>query len=296
MRGTNSNHVKVLIDGIDVSDPSNPNDAFDFGQLLAGDIERIEVLRGPQSGLYGSDAIGGVISITTKSGEGPPKAIATVEAGSFGTFNQRAGLSGSQADFNYAFNIQHFQSTDIPVTPLNELAPGEHRNNDSYDNWTYSTKLGANVSDNVAVNLVGRYTDSQLGYTGEDYVDYFPPTPEALQDTQVEHQFFGRGELVWSPFNDKFKNFFGVNYTNQWTWNLDPNPDSFFVSPLVLPPTVNQGERTKYDWRGEAKVAEGQTLVLGLEDQTEIASHQFNRHGRCFRQLHADDNDGADGQ
>jgi vitamin B12 transporter len=70
MRGTNSNQVKVLIDGIDVSDPSNPNRSFDFGQLLTADIERIEVLRGPQSGLYGADAIGGVISIITKKGEG----------------------------------------------------------------------------------------------------------------------------------------------------------------------------------------------------------------------------------
>jgi vitamin B12 transporter len=68
IRGTNSNQVKVLIDGIDASNPSNPNGSFDFGQLLTYDIARIEVLRGPQSGLYGADAIGGVISITTKGG------------------------------------------------------------------------------------------------------------------------------------------------------------------------------------------------------------------------------------
>src|SRR3954465_11668546 len=86
MRGTNANQVKVLIDGIDVSDPSNPNRSFDFGQLLTADIARIEVLRGPQSGLYGADAIGGVISIITKKGDGPPKATAVVEGGSFGTF------------------------------------------------------------------------------------------------------------------------------------------------------------------------------------------------------------------
>ena len=128
IRGTNSNHVKVLIDGIDVSDPSNPNQSFDFGQLLTGDIARIEVLRGPQSGLYGSDAIGGVIAITTKQGSGPPKVTATLEGGSFGTFNQRVGFGGSQENFNYVFNVQHFRSTDTPVTPLNQLAPGEHRN------------------------------------------------------------------------------------------------------------------------------------------------------------------------
>ena len=268
IRGTNSNHVKVLIDGIDVSDPSNPNQSFDFGQLLTGDIARIEVLRGPQSGLYGSDAIGGVISITTKSGEGPPKVTATVEGGSFGTFNQRVGLSGSQNNFNYVFNIQHFSSTQTPVTPLNELAPGEQRINDTYDNWTYSTKLGANLTDNFAVNFVGRYTDSRLGFTGEDYVDFFPPAPEALQSTQVDHQFYGRGEAVWSLFDGRFKNFFGVNYTNSWSWTLDPNPDSFNAPPAIAPPTTNLGQRTQVDWRGEARVVPGQTLVFGLEDKT----------------------------
>ena len=269
IRGTNSNEVKVLIDGIDVSDPSNPNGSFDFGQLLTGDIARIEVLRGPQSGLYGSDAIGGVISITTKNGEGPPRVTATVDGGSFGTFNQKASLSGSQDIFNYVFNIQHFQSTDTPVTPLNQLAPGEQRINDTYNNWTYSTKLGANLTDNFAVNLVGRYTDSRLGFTGEDYVDFFPPAPEALQSTQVNHQFYGRGEAVWSLFDGRFKNFFGVNYTNAWSWTLDPNPDSFNAPPAVAPPTTNLGQRTQYDWRGEARVVQGQTLVFGLEDKTE---------------------------
>lgn len=269
MRGTNSNHVKVLIDGIDVSDPSSPNGAFDFAHLLTGDIARIEVLRGPQSGLYGSDAIGGVISITTKNGEGPPRVTATLEGGSFGTFNQSARLSGSQTNFNYDFNVQHLRSTSIPVTPLNLLAPGEMRNNDNYNNWTYSTKLGANLSDNVAVNLTGRYTDAKLGFTGDNFSLFPVELPEAMQSTQVNHNLFARGEVVWSLFDDRFKNFFGVSYTNQWNYNVNPNSDFFFTSPLVAPPTTNLGIRTKYDWRGEAKVAAGQTLVLGLERQTD---------------------------
>jgi vitamin B12 transporter len=269
IRGTNSNHVKVLIDGIDVSDPSNPPGSYDFGQLLTGDIERIEILRGPQSGLYGSDAIGGVISITTKSGYGPPRFVFSTEGGSFGTTNERAGLSGSQGDFNYVFNVQHFQSASTPVTPASDLAPGEQRNNDFYDNWTYSTKLGYKVTDNFAVNVVGRYTDSKLHFTGDDFVDFFPLSfAEPIQSQQVDHQFAGRAEAVWSP-TAALKNFFGVNYSNSWTWELDPNMDTGFVTPTVLPPMVNLGTRTKEDYRGELQVAPGQLFVFGAEDQNE---------------------------
>ena len=71
IRGTNANHVKVLLDGIDISDPTSPNGAVDFGHLLTSNLAKVEILRGPQSSLYGANAIGGVISLTTKKGEGP---------------------------------------------------------------------------------------------------------------------------------------------------------------------------------------------------------------------------------
>ncbi len=135
-----------------------------------------------------------------------------------------------------------------------------------------------------------------LGFTGEDYVNFFPPAPEALQSTQVDHQFYGRGEAVWSLFDGRFKNFFGVNYTNTWSWSLDPNPDSFNAPPAVAPPTTNLGQRTQYDWRGEARVVPGQTLVFGLEDKTEVAVDELDRHVQLFWHLHADYNDCADGR
>ena len=269
IRGTNSNQVKVRIDGIDAGDPSIVNGAFDFAHLLTGDIAQIEVLRGPQSGLYGADAIGGVISITTKKGEGPAKVTAMLEGGSFKTFNQNAAVSGSEGAFNYAFNVLHYRAGSVPVTPLDLLAPGVQRNNDNYDNWTYSTRLGYDIADNLAVNLTGRYINAKHGFTGDDFVNFFPPSPEVLQETQRNHQLFTRGEVVWSLFDNRFKNFFGVNYSNQWTWIMNPNPDSFTPFGSVAPPTTNVGERTTFDWRGEVRVIPGQTLVLGLEDQKE---------------------------
>src|SRR5215813_3389205 len=258
LRGTNSNHVKVLIDGIDVTDPSNPQQTFDFAHMLTGDIERIEVLRGPQSGLYGADAIGGVISITTKTGQGPPKTYAQVEGGSFGTFNQSAGVSGSQDRFNYRFDVQHWRSTSTPVTPLELLSPSQVRNNDIYDNKTFSTRMGYDFSDAFGVNVVSRYTRAKLGFTG-DFNDNFGPDFE--QSEQLTHQSYSRGEAVWSLFDGRFKNYFGLAYTDLWTGVTDPfNPSSN---------TTIEGERVKHDWRGVAEIAPGQILLTGVERKNE---------------------------
>jgi vitamin B12 transporter len=272
IRGTNSNHVKVLIDGIDVTDPGNPSQTFDFSQLPTDDIARIEVLRGPQSGLYGADAIGGVISITTKKGEGPPKAYAKFEGGSFGTFNQSTGVSGSQDRFNYAFNVMHLHSASTPVTPLGILSPGETRNNDYYDNKTVSTRLGYDFSDAFSLNLVSRYTASTHDFTG-DFDDNFGP--DFAKSTQLDHQSYSRLEGVWSLFDGRFKNFFGAAYSDVQTKTFfpeDPNVNG------LLPgsgPSMSIGKRTKLDWRGVLAINPDHTLVMGLENEV-FSSDQFS--------------------
>jgi vitamin B12 transporter len=216
IRGTNSNQVKVLIDGIDASDPSNPNGSFDFGQLLTYDIGRIEVLRGPQSGLYGADAIGGVISITTKAGEGPPKAKARIEGGSFGTLNEAMGFSGSTPVFSYNMNLAHFDVANTPVTPPELLPPGRQAIGNAYENWTLSTKLGAHLSDYLDASLVTRYIDSTLHFTGDDF-STFPATPAASQSVQRVNDLFTRGEATWTVFDGAVKNRFGLGCTQAYT-------------------------------------------------------------------------------
>jgi vitamin B12 transporter len=261
MRGTNSNHVKVLVDGIDVSDPTSPNRAFDFSSLTTYDIERIEVLRGPQSGLYGADAIGGVISIITKKGSGPAKVTATVEGGSFGTFNQSSQVTGGTETINYAFSASHNRFASTPVTPLALLAPGERRNNDFYDNWTYTGKVGADLSEIFGVNFVGRYTDARLRFTNDDFSNFPIVMPNADQSIATSHQFYGLGEAVWKLFDGRFNNRVGFAYTDILRRNLDPNS--------VWQPF--DGQRTKYYWRSDLALTKGQTLLMGLEREDERA-------------------------
>jgi vitamin B12 transporter len=261
VRGTNSNQVKVLLDGIDVSDPSSPTGGFDLGHLMTYDIERIEVLRGPQSGLYGADAIGGVISITTKRGSGPPKAAGYLEGGSFGTFNQAAGVRGSNDRIDYAFNVSHLRYTDMPVTPAYMVPKGGHAIGNAYDNKIVSTKLGAAVTDNLRVNFVGRYTDAKLNYTNDDPMA-FPGAAFASQSTYTNRDFQGRAEAVATLLDGRFVNTFGVSYTDYRRNNQDPNP---------YPATYFDGSRTKFDWRGNFLVMPGQRLVAGVERESDKA-------------------------
>jgi vitamin B12 transporter len=258
MRGTNSNHTKVLVDGIDVSDPSTPNGAFDFAHLLAADIQQLEVLRGPQSGLYGSDAIGGIISMVTQKGDGSPRATASIETGSFKTFNQTAGLGGSQDNFNYALNVAHLHAGDIPVTLLELMPPGQKANANNYDNMTYSTKFGADINECWSVNSVVHYTDATLLFTGDSG---FPSTPIPVQSTHAVQQFFTREEAVSSLLDGRIKNYFAVNYANN---------RSSDIAPGDRVATVTTGQRTKYDWHSVTELrAETTSLSAPSSKPTE---------------------------
>jgi vitamin B12 transporter len=252
MRGTNSNHVKVLVDGIDVSDPSKPNGAFDPGTFNSADIARVEVLRGPQSGLYGSDAIGGVVNIITKEGKGPLSLAGEVEGGSFDTFNQNATVSGSDDHFHYRATLAHLHAGATPVTPVDLLRPGEKRNDDYFDNVTLSTKLGYDVSDHFDLGLVGRVSDSLGRITGDafDPVTFLSfPSPAQTRLYTQSHEGHATAHLVWAGVAQTL----GVSYSSNVTSDMDPNNG----------PIPQSGDRIAADWQGSIGVATGETLVLG---------------------------------
>ena len=257
IQGANANHTKVLIDGIDVSDPSSPSGAFDFSQILISDVARIEILRGPQSGLYGSDALGGVIVIETKKGEGPAHLTGTLEGGSYGTFNQSAGVSGSADRFTYQFDAQHVHAADTPVTPIDLLPPGQPRQDNLSDLINLSTRLGADISPSLGASLVARYDRSLLDYTGQDDLTALPA---AAQSQQIVQQLYTRGELRWTPIAD-FVNRFGIAYTDDETRQFDPTAPEIGDAPV----SHTIGQRYKGDWRGTYQLAPEETLLFGAE-------------------------------
>ena len=116
IRGAEGNHTLVLIDGIEANNLADGE--FDFSNLSAEEIERIEIIRGPMSGLYGSNAVGGVINIVTRSGKGPPTASLRVEAGSFGTRDLAARVAGGSDKAHIAVSYHWRDTGGFNIAPV----------------------------------------------------------------------------------------------------------------------------------------------------------------------------------
>ncbi len=152
LRGTEGNHVLVLIDGIEASDPYQGE--FDFGTLIADPAARIEVLRGQQSSLYGSDAIGGVIQYITLTGREAPGVSARAEGGSFGTLSGSARVAGVSGDLDYALSGTYFHTDGWPTARngTRDIAS---------DNAGVSGKLIWTPADNLKLIAVARYSQAK---------------------------------------------------------------------------------------------------------------------------------------
>ena len=153
LRGANTEHTLVMLDGIEINDPISPSRSFDLAHLFVEDIERIEILRGPQSTLYGSDALGGVIHIITRKGEGKPRIKLSTQGGSYTTYSGSAGINGSTDKVNYSFSASYFKTSGFSAASTSY--PGNEEE-DGYENTTLSARVGFHPLDNLDFDFIAR--------------------------------------------------------------------------------------------------------------------------------------------
>jgi vitamin B12 transporter len=153
IRGTEGNQVLVLIDGIEVADPYYGE--YDFGTLIADPEARIEVLRGQQSSLYGSDAIGGVIHYMTLTGAEAPGVSLRAEGGSFETYTGSARVAGVAGQLDYAVSGAYYHTGGTPTARNGTRDVGS-------DIVGLSAKLIWSPTDNFKVTGVGRYSYAEV--------------------------------------------------------------------------------------------------------------------------------------
>jgi len=149
LRGGESDYVHVLVDGVRVNEPGG---YYDFASLTTDNVERIEIVRGPASVLYGSDAVSGVIQIFTRRGAGPPRGSVSFQTGSFGTARWQGDLSGGGGGLSYAFSLGG-SATDGILAFNNE-----HRQT------TATGRVQANLDADTDATFAIRYNDSRFHY------------------------------------------------------------------------------------------------------------------------------------
>jgi len=164
LRGSKPGHTLVMVDGVEINDSISADRSFDFANLAVDNIERIEVIRGAQSTLYGSDAMGGVINIITKKGKGKPKWEISTEAGSHDTFKEGIGLTGEIEKLNYSFSFSRLDSDGI-----SKAKDGVEK--DGYQNFTISSRLGYRILNDAELSLILRYTNAETDIDDGAYED-----------------------------------------------------------------------------------------------------------------------------
>ena len=264
LRGAPNEHTKVLIDGIPANDPLSVGRGFDFSNLSVDNIEKIEIIRGPQSVLYGSDAIGGVILITTRKGQGQMSGRASTWGGSFSTFNSAANAGGSSGPVYYSMGGSYFDSNGFSAA--DRRLPGNVED-DGFQLGTFSTRAGWQPSENVNVDFVLRYnqghvdTDNGRGAFRDD-----PNNSDTIQQTVAGVRIRTRNEEGW--------------YEQQLAYYVsDVLRGSRFVPDAVnLFPFFSHysGNTQQIDWRNTFHLLDtdwfGTSTTVGAMYQTELGS------------------------
>jgi len=264
IRGANSEHTMIMIDGIRVNDPISTGRTFDIGHLTLDNVSRIEIVRGPQSTLYGSDAMGGIINIITKRGQDKPSAYISAETGSYDTFRESAGISGRTGRFDYSIGVSRFDTKGISA------AAEKYGNTekDGYGNTSINSRFGFSPKEGLEFNLIARYTNAKSdldnfeGPGGDD--------PNYIQDTKF---FLLNGYTKLSLLKGKWEQRLNVSF-NQIRRNLTNDIDH--LNPLDSSLGKYKGHIFKLGWQHHLYLNPSNTITAGIEYERETGDSYYS--------------------
>ncbi len=178
--GANSNHTLVLFDGLRLNDPSTPGSSFDAGQDQISALYRIEIVEGPMSAAFGSDAIGGVINlIPHRGGEGPLNARLAITTGSFDTLTTAAGVDGTLGAFRYAVTAEAYASEGYDLVPARIVTRTGDK--DGAEMAAITAVFDFALSDDVNLDLLLRRREARADFDALAY-EFVPPYREYRLD------------------------------------------------------------------------------------------------------------------
>lgn len=271
LRGGEAGHSLILIDGVEVNMTSDPDNVYDFSSLPSENINRIEVLRGPQSVLYGSNALGGVINIITQTGSGKPKISLMAEGGSYKTYRAAAGVNGGYDLIGYSLSLGRIKTDGFSAAS----EKNGYTEKDGHSSYDLSTKLSFKILSNFSLNLLYRFTKSKTEndqfattFINDQFITTFVDDPTFIFDLEESSS---KAEADLDLFDGFWKQKAGISFfRNIRKYNSDSIPEIPSASRSWY-----DGRKLKLEWQNNFNFSKRFSSLLGLETENEEALSEY---------------------